>query len=147
MSTKTKTHTLHLINASALTALSCVRDSKTFDNPLDMLNAGAISAVILKRLPALKDSKIQPQAISLRKLGADGKDALMTNEEVEEWFATPFDLRLTEMMRDTLKKAVEKHVKEGALVATDAVTTLLTELGLGEAVNIDDLLTDAPETV
>jgi hypothetical protein len=139
-----KIHTLNLINASAITIMSCVRDGKTFDNPLDMLNAGAIAALVLKKLPALKDNKIQPQAIGLRKVGADGKDAPMTSEEVDAWLSAPFRLRLTEVMRDTLKKAIDKHVKEGALLASEATTCLLTELGMGSAIDIDALLADEP---
>jgi hypothetical protein len=145
MTSKTKIHTLNLINGSAVTALSCVRDSKTFDNPLDVLNAGAIAAVILKKLPALKDSKAQPQALGLRKKDAEGKDAPMTNDEVDAWFVTPLALRLTELMRDTLKKAVEKHIKEGTITASEASSLLITELGLGAAVDIDALLVDESE--
>lgn len=145
MTSKTKIHTLNLINGSAITALSCVRDGKTFDNPLDLLNAGAIAAVILKKLPALKDNKAQPQAIGLRKKDADGKDVPMTADELDAWFGEPLALRLTELMRDTLKKAVEKHVKEGAILANEASSLLLTELGLGAAVDIDALLADEPE--
>lgn len=122
-----KPHTINLTNAGALTLYSILRDVKWYTDSLDLINAGVISQMIVKKLPEIRTQKSMSEIANF-----------------ETWRDKAFKFKINESMRETCKKTVTHHLKDGAFVAEPAVLTLIYELGLGSAPNLDGLEDDEP---
>jgi len=122
-----KPHILNLTNAGALTLYSILRDVKWYTDSLDLINAGVISQMIVKKLPEIRN-----------------QEAMSKIQNFETWRDKTFRFKINESMRETCKKTVTHHLKDGAFVAEPAVLNLIYELGLGKAPDISDLEDDEP---
>ncbi len=122
-----KPHTINLTNAGALTLYSVLRDVKWYTDSLDLINAGVISQMIVKKIPEIRTQE------SMSKI-----------KNFEEWREKAFKFKINESMRETCKKTVSHHLKDGSFVAEPAVLKLIYELGLGTAPNMDGLEDDEP---
>ncbi len=125
----TKVHTLHLTSGALFVLYQVTKDVKWYTEMIDFANACAICKLIEKRVPDIK---------KLNELPPDKHEA---------WLATPKILKLTESMRDTCKKTVEHHVKNGAFSADsgNGASLLVAELGLQPIPSIEHLLGDEDE--
>jgi len=120
-----KPHTINLTNAGALTLYSVLRDVKWYTDSLDLINAGVISGMIVKKLPEIRTQKSMSEI-----------------KDFEAWRDKAFRFKINESMRETCKKTVQHHLKDGSFIAEPAVLTLIYELGLGKAPDMTGLEDD-----
>lgn len=127
----TNVRTLTFTNGGAIALHSVLRDVKWYTELTDLMNAGALSKLLLKKVPALADPNKIPVA------------------EQEAWVDKTVTLKLNQAIIKTAVTCLEAHAKQGAFMATPHIMTLFQQFGIEFTDHTDDLLAlnaDEPAT-
>lgn len=114
--------TVNITNGGAIALYSVLRDVKWYTEVMDLMNAGALSKLLEKKVPALRDLSKIPAA------------------EQESFMDKKLTMKLGQTIVTTAKTCLESHAKQGAFMSTPHVMVLFKEFGIEFEDKTDELL-------
>jgi hypothetical protein len=121
--------TLQITNGGAIALHNVMRGVKWYTEVTDLMNAGAFVKLLEKKLPALRNLTLIPEA------------------DRDTWMDKPLTIKVNQAILTTIKHCLEANAKQGVFMGTSHIMTVFQQVGISYTDHTDELLAlNADET-